>query len=102
MTDEEINEEPEMVPVLGDVMDFRLGQGNEQQRWIVLYPEDYDNFARDTEGNIAVLTDHEQAGELLSLAAETIAKLSPRDAEGDDVIRDMIAALEQQVEADDE
>lgn len=80
-------------PELGDVMDFELEQ-EEDRRWIVLYPEDYDNVALDPEGNLGVMVDFEQTGEILRLAAQTIAALSHRDADGDDVIRDMIEALE--------
>lgn len=82
-------------PELGDVMDFPDEQRTDDRRWIVLFPEDYDNFGRDPEGNLAVLVDQEQAGEMLQLAAETIAALSHRDADGDDVIDDMIEGLQE-------
>lgn len=90
-------------PELGDVMEFPDGPRDDDRRWIVLYPEDYDNFGRDPAGNVAVLVDHGQAGEVLRLAAEVVADLSHRDAEGDDVLRDMVDALERQLdgEADD-
>lgn len=79
----------------GDVVDFDLATGEDDKRWIVLFPEDYDNFARDVEGNIAVLVDIKQTGELLRLTAQSLAELSHRDAVGDDVIRDMIDELEE-------
>lgn len=84
-------------PVLGDVMGFPDDQREDNRRWMVLFSEDYDNFGVDPEGNVAVLVDQEQAGEIVSLGAQIIASLSPRDATGDDVLRDMIEALEQQV-----
>ena len=89
--------EPDQIPALGEVVDFPSDQPGSEERWIVLYPEDYETFGRDPEGNLAVLVDQEQAGELLALTAEVIASLSPRDATGDDVLRDMIAALEREV-----
>jgi len=90
------------LPELGDVMGFPVEQRDDDRRWVVLYPDDFDNFGRDPEGNLAVLVDQEQAGEILSLAAQVVASLSHRDAEGDDVLRDMIDALERQIEARDD
>jgi hypothetical protein len=91
----------DQIPVLGDVMEFPDEQRDDDRRWIVLYPEDYDNFGRDPDGNLAVLVDQEQAGEVLSLCAQTVAALSPRDAEGDDVLRNMRDALNRQIGGDD-
>jgi hypothetical protein len=76
-------------------MDFDLSDAPADRRWIVLFEEDHDNVALDTDGNLAVLVDIEQTGELIRLGAESLAALSSRDAEGDDVIADMIAALEE-------
>jgi hypothetical protein len=87
----------EQIPVLGDVMDFRIEQRDDGRRWVVLYSEDYDDFARDPEGNLAVLVDQDQAGEIVSLCAQVIASLSHLDAEGDDVLRDMRDALDRQI-----
>lgn len=84
-------------PELGDVMDYELSEGPDRH-WIVLYEEDYDNVGLDPEGNLAVLVDMEQTGEILRLAAQTIASLSHKDADGDDVIQDMIDALEDVVD----
>jgi len=85
-------------PELGDVLSFPDAPRDDDRRWIVLFDEDYDNFVRDVDGSVGVLVDQQQAGELLSLTAQTIAQLSPRDATGDDVLRDMIAALEREVD----
>jgi len=87
-------DEPE---TLGDVMEFPDLPRDDDRRWIVLFPDDYHNFGRDPEGNLAVLVDQEQAGELLSLCAECVAALSPRCAEGDDVLRDMRDELDRQI-----
>ena len=84
-------------PTLDDVTQFPVFRPDDDRRWIVLFPEDYDNFARDPEGNLAILVDQKQADELLSLCAETIAALSPRDATDEDVLRDMRDALDQQL-----
>ena len=82
------------VPVLGDVLEYPDSRGDGDRRWIVLYPEDYDNFVRDVEGNVGVLVDIDQTGELLRLCAETLAGLSAQEADGEDVIGDMIDQLE--------
>lgn len=86
--------EPE---TLEDVMEYPDLPRDNDRRWIVLFPDDYDNFGRDPEGNLAVLVDQKQAGELLSLCAECVAALSPRDAAGDDVLRDMRDALNRKI-----
>jgi len=93
--------EPDQIPALGEVMSFPDAPRDDDRRWVVLFEDDYDNFARDVDGNVGVLVDQQQAGELLALTAQTIAALSPRDATGDDVLRDMIAALEREVDADE-
>lgn len=88
-------------PELGDVLDFDLREPGDEHRWIVLFEEDYDNVALDTDGNLAFLVDIDQTGELLHLAAQSLAALSHRDADGDDVLRDMIEGLEQEVGGDE-
>lgn len=88
------------LPELDDVMDYPDAPRADDRRWIVLFEEDYDNFGIDPEGNLAVLVDIHQTGEIMRLAAETLAALSHKDAEGDDVLRDMVNALE--AEIDDE
>lgn len=90
MSDEDRDETPE----LGDVLEYPQDRRHDDKRWIVLYPEDYANYAVDPNGNLAVLVDIDQTGEVLQLAAQTLAALSHKDAEGDDVIRDMITGLE--------
>lgn len=84
---------------LGDVMNFPEPR-DDDRRWLVLFPEDFDNVARDPHGNLAVLVGQRQAGEILRLAANSVAALSHRDADGDDVIEDLIAELEEQLEGD--
>ncbi len=91
------------IPVLADMMEFPNEPRDDDRRWVVLFLEDYHNFAHDPEGNVAVLVDQTQATELLRLSAQTIADLSPRDADADDVIRDMRDALDQRLsEGDDD
>lgn len=87
-------------PELGDVLDFDLRDPDDEYRWIVLFEEDYDNVALDVDGNLAFLVDIDQTGELIRLAAQSLAALSHRDADGDDVLRDMIDALEREVDAE--
>jgi poly(3-hydroxybutyrate) depolymerase len=85
------------LPMLGDVLTMPEHQRDDDRRWLVLYPDDYDNHIADAEGNLAVLLGNEQAGEVLRLAANILADTSHRDADGEDVIRDMIEALENQL-----
>jgi hypothetical protein len=89
------------LPMLGDVLTMPDEQRDDERRWLVLYSDDYDDVVLDAEDNLAVLLDNEQAGEVLRLAAQALADTSHRDADGEDVIRDMIAALEHQLADDD-
>lgn len=82
---------------LGDVLDFDLQEPGDEYRWIVLFEEDYEDVALDVDGNVALKVDIEQTGEVIRLAAQSLAALSPREADGDDVLRDMIDALEREV-----
>jgi hypothetical protein len=91
------NEQPE----LGEVLEFPDGQADGDRRWLVLFDEDYYNHAVDVEGNVGVLVDIHQAGEVIRLAAQALADLSHQDADGDDVLRDMIDALEAEIEDSD-
>ena len=84
-------------PELGDVVDFEFSGSPDGRRWIVLDDADYDKIALDVDGNVAFRVDIDQAGEWLRLAAQSLAALSDRDAGGDDVLRDMIEALEREV-----
>jgi len=93
-TVEDDSDRSDQIPELGDVLEYPQEQRNDDRRWIVLYEEDFHNFGVDPEGNLAVLVDIEQTGEILQLAAQTLASLSHKEAEGDDVIRDMIDGLE--------
>lgn len=97
-TEQQSTEEPEQVPVLGEIMEFPEEQREGDRRWMVLYDEDYENVAIDVEGNVGVLVDIEQSGEILRLASQILASLSHRDAEADEPILDMIAALEDVVD----
>lgn len=94
-----MSDDHDMIPTLGDVGNFEL-PAERGRRWILLYPEDYQNFVRDVDGNLAIKVDIEQAGEILSLAAQSLAALSHEDAEGEDVIRDFIDELEREVDDD--
>ncbi|MCQ4334629.1 hypothetical protein KM295_14310 [Natronomonas sp. F2-12] len=87
-------------PELGDVMQFPDEQRDDEYRWIVLFEDDYENVAIDVDGNVGVKVDITQTGELMRLAAESLAALSHRDAVGDDVLRDMAERLEQEVDPD--
>jgi hypothetical protein len=62
----------------------------------VLFEDDYENVAIDVDGNVGVKVDITQTGELMRLAAESLAALSHRDAVGDDVLRDMAERLQQE------
>lgn len=81
------------LPELGDVINIPDAQHPGDQRWIVLYPDDYQSYIRGVDGNIGVLVDQQQAGELLRVLATILADLSHRDADADDVLDDMIDAL---------
>lgn len=95
--DERTDDEP---PELGDVLEYPDDQRTDDRRWLVLYDEDYDDVAIDLEDNVALLVDIHQAGEIIRLGAQALAELSHRDADGDDVIRDMTDELQRV--ADDE
>ena len=92
VTDGGVDDEP---PELDEVMDFPDEPRTDERRWIVLFEEDYDNVAIDPNGNVGVLVDIEQTGELFRLAGQTLSSLSHRDAEPDEPIRDLIEALEE-------
>jgi hypothetical protein len=87
-------------PELGEVMTFPDEPRDDDRRWLVLFPDDFDNFGRDPDGNLAVLVDQQQAGEILHLAAETVAALSHKDADDGDVIDDLIDGLKDARESD--
>lgn len=88
------------IPALGEVMDFPTEQAEDDHRWLVLWEEDYENVAIDVEGNVGLLVDIEQVGEVIRLAAMALGDLSHRDADEDDVIRDMIDRLEKELDDD--
>lgn len=90
MTDDQDSEPEE----LSDVMDFPNEQPGGEERWIVLYPEDYERFAVDPAGNVGLRVNQFQAGEIFKLTTQVIAALSHRDAEHDDVIRSLVDELE--------
>lgn len=89
------------VPAFENVVDYpdELQEGDDR-RWIVLFEEDYDNLIVDVDDRVGILVDIEQTGEVLRLAAQTLAALSHQDADGEDVIRDMIDALEEVADAE--
>jgi hypothetical protein len=89
------------IPALSDVMTFPDEPGSDTHRWIVLFEEDRTNYAVDVDGNLGIKVNSAQAGEVIRLAAGALADLSPQDADGDDVLRDMIDALEAEVSDDD-
>jgi len=82
------------MPRLVDVIDFPDEQSTDDRRWIVLFPADYENFVRDVNGNLGIMLDIEQAGEVIRLSTEILADLSHREVDGDDVLQDLIAELE--------
>lgn len=86
---------------LQDVMDFPINAAEVDQRWLVLFSDDFDDWARDPQGNLGLLVDQQQAGEVLSLCAEAVAAMSPREATGDDVLRDMRDALDAEIEEEE-
>jgi len=81
----------------GDLVNFpdgpTDGAGDEDRRWVVLYPDDYAKHAVDMDGNVGVLVDAEQAGELHRLSVETLLALAHPD-DGEQAIREMIDRLE--------
>jgi hypothetical protein len=85
-------------PELGELLEFPQSQADGDQRWLVLFDEDYDQVAIDIEDNVGLRVDIEQAGEVIRLAATALADLSHRDADGDDVLRDMVDALEEEID----
>jgi len=84
-------------PDISDIFETEL-KSRAGRRWVILFPDDYENFATDPEDDLAILVDGEQAAELLRLSAQSLADLSHRSAEGDDIIRDMIAELEKVID----
>jgi len=92
-----MSDEQDMIPTLADLTNFEL-DADRGRRWIVLFPGDYEQYGRDVDGNIAIKVDIDQAGEVLSLAAQSIAALAGENAESDDVIRDLINELEKELD----
>jgi hypothetical protein len=88
----------EDAPEYGDIVNFpdgpTDGAGDEDRRWVVLYPDDYDKHANDMDGNVGVLVDEEQAHELHRLSVETMLTLGHPDG-GEEAIRGMIETLEE-------
>jgi len=79
------------------------GTGDEDRRWIVLYPDDYENHAIDIDGNVGVLVDAEQAAELHRLSIHALVALThPDDMEHTirETIRHRTAALEDEMNTD--
>lgn len=88
----------DQIPALGDVLAFPDELQADDYHWLVLFEDDYDNVAIDPEGNVAVKVDIDQTVEVIRLAGEILASLSAQDADGDDVLRDMVDALNQEVD----
>lgn len=84
-------------PHVGEELEFEVEQDDPESRWIVLYPEDYQDFGVDLQDNLAVKVNIQQCGELLRLASASIASMSHRDADADQVLRDLIKELQQQL-----
>lgn len=83
---------------LDDVMEFPQEQRDDDTRWIVLFPDDYQNFARDPEGNLGIRVDRQQAAEVTTLGAETLARLSHQDRSPENTIKQMIDGLQQAID----
>jgi len=86
---------------LGDVVTFPEDATDcvdgDNQRWIVLHPDDYENHAVDVDGNVGVLVGPEQTRELYRLCVTTMLALEhPDGCEG--VIRDLIGTLEEVID----
>lgn len=88
-----MTDDGEMIPALGDVVEYS-DQEHDDRRWILLYDEDYEDLIIDLDDTVGILVESHQAGEILELAAKVLADLSHKDADGGDVIDDMIDALE--------
>lgn len=84
-----------------DVFDFDVSPPDDARKWLVLYPEDYDDVMLDGEDQVALLVDIEQAGEIVRLGTTAIASLSARADGADDVMETLIEELERQLEDDD-
>jgi hypothetical protein len=57
--------------------------GDDSDRaWVILFPEDYDNWMKDGVGNLALLVDEEQAEEVRRLADQSLTRI--REGADDD------------------
>jgi len=86
---------------LGDVVTFPEDATDcvdgDNQRWIVLHSDDYENHAVDVDGNVGVLVGPEQTRELYRLCVTTMLALEHPDG-GEGVIRDLIGTLEEVID----
>lgn len=81
-----------------DPLEFDVSNPDDERKWIILYPEDYDNVMLDGEDQVAILVDDVQAGELIRLGCMALADISNRAEHGDDVLRSLIEGLEGELE----
>ena len=58
-------------PSLDDETGFEMHEESDRA-WMILYPEDYDDFMFDGEDNLAILLDEEQCLEVMRLAENGI------------------------------
>lgn len=61
------------IPALEDELEMEVSKNeSENKMWLLLYPEDYQNFIRDKEGNVGILVNNDQAKEVKRIAEEII------------------------------
>ena len=84
----------EQIPTLDDVMDMEL-EDHDEQKWVVLYDEDYDDLLIDAGDSVALLVDNNQACELLKLTSQVVADLAPEYAPDKEPIQAMIDELQE-------
>lgn len=69
------------IPALNEIVRSTLGkepkypENPEDLQYMILFPEDYQNFGIDPEGNLAVLLDKENAEEVKRLAEKCIERI---------------------------
>jgi len=82
----------EQSPAINEVVDMNLNTDNEN-RYLVLFDEDYTDFLVDRDDSLAILVDCKQAAEVMKLASKALGELAPEDAPNDEPIDVMIKRL---------
>lgn len=82
------------IPALDDVLEMELDP-DEDQRYIILFEEDYEDLIIDTDDSVALRLDCNQAVEILRLTSSVVADLAPDHAPDKEPIDAMIEALQE-------